>query len=91
MRLAPGLLKKLKSRYLFFSVPADSETLQLVQQVCPHLVREFGPDNLRVCCSKGQLLDFLREFKLPEAVLVRMGSVVVVAARAGQCWNLNMS
>jgi hypothetical protein len=27
---------------------------------------------LRVCCSKSQLLDFVREFKLPEAVLVRI-------------------
>jgi hypothetical protein len=43
---------------------------QLIQQACPHLVREFGPDKLRICCSKGQLFDFLREFKLPEAVLV---------------------
>jgi hypothetical protein len=44
--------------------------LQLLEQACPHLVRELGRDQVRVCCAKAQLFDFLREFKLPQAVLV---------------------
>ena len=55
---------------LVLIVPADAESLVLIDQACPHLIRELGSENLRVCCSRYQ--SYLNFFDCCKQSLTRL-------------------
>lgn len=68
-------------------VLADAESMSLLQSVCPHMAKELIEDyqkrkelpteegkvrdGVRLCCSKSQLQESERQFKVPENLLGR--------------------
>ena len=69
------------------TVLADQETMSMLQAECPTLAKELiakyqkrkelpneegkTKDGVRLCCSKSQLLESQRQFKIPENLLGR--------------------
>ena len=72
---------------IFHIVLADQETMSMLQAECPTLAKELiakyqkrkelpneegkTKDGVRLCCSKSQLLESQRQFKIPENLLGR--------------------
>ena len=70
-----------------YIVLADQETMSMLQDECPTLAKELiakyqkrkelpneegkTKDGVRLCCSKSQLLESQRQFKIPENLLGR--------------------
>ena len=48
--------------------PATLEMLELIQELCPHLV---VPGNTHVCCSINQLKDMKKNFELPASLIAQ--------------------
>ena len=72
---------------IYYIVLADQETMSMLQAECPTLAKELiakyqkrkelpneegkTKDGVRLCCSKSQLLESQRQFKIPENLLGR--------------------
>ena len=50
---------------------AKTQDVQKLKAICPHLIEEFGENELNLCCDSEQIEDLVENMALPSAVLER--------------------